>query len=416
VSCDYPTQLPWDVGTWSPWKVLAQPAAAGEIDVMLHLGDQVYTWENQRMPAALRVMDLSRAPTVTARVRAKMSARASSKLQEAYRHAWGQPWCARALSHSSHLMVWSDNDVTNDFTIAFEPDGTQTYPPDYLRVATRVYQLYQKQLRAPGCVAHPLSPNVAAKDESPAPLREWVQQVYGAPLREWVQQVYGGWCAEWVQQVYGAPLREWVQQVYGGWCAVFLIDMRGNHIDEAGVLRRDQPTLAPAQRVALSTVFDSPGVRCIIIGAEIPFVGPTPEGCREQAAKLPFLREHWPYLLDELLWLLDLCFEWKAASAGREVLLLAGDIHVGVTSEIHDAKTGLTIQHLTTSPITNNVSAFFNPLEGKLSERYSYTHTVLDGLHNYAQVDVALANDGESVSLQAQLVGIPLPTPAVAKA
>ena len=128
---------------------------------------------------------------------------------------------------------------------------------------------------------------------------------------------------------------------------------------------------------------------------------PAPRSCR--------FKEHWPYLLDELLWLLDLCFEWKAASPGREVVLLAGDIHVGVTSAIRDAQTGLTIQHLTTSPITNSVSKFFNPLEGALSDRYTYTHTVLDGLHNFADLDLRLADDGTTVEAKVKLVGVPIP-------
>ena len=148
----------------------------------------------------------------------------------------------------------------------------------------------------------------------------------------------------------------------------------------------------------------------MIVCAEIPFVGPTPEGARSGAAKLPFLKEHWPYKLSELLWLLDLVFGWKAGSAGREAVLLAGDIHVGVNSVIQDAKTGLSICHLTTSPITNEISKFFNPLDGALSERYSYTHTVLDGLHNYADLDLRLMPDGVTVEVKADLIGVPIPT------
>ena len=103
------------------------------------------------------------------------------------------------------------------------------------------------------------------------------------------------------------------------------------------------------------------------------------------------------------------CFTWKAASAGREVLLLAGDIHVGVDSLITDATTGLTIRHITTSSITNAISKFFNPLEGALSERYSYTHKVLDGLHNYADLDLKLMPDGATVEAKVELVGVPIP-------
>lgn len=378
VSCDFPSQgLPWKVPKdWSPWRALAEPSARGEFDAVLHLGDQVYTWEHGRMLAAKRDMDLGLHPKTTPELRAKMKARASVHLQESYRNVWGQHWTAMALSHSSHLMIWSDNDVTNDFTIAYEADGvTQTYKADYLRVATRVYRLYQKQLRLPA--------------SRPELLRK-IQAPLGPPPTA------------------AARLSEWAEQAFG-WCHVFMIDMRGNHIDEAGMLQPHAPTLSAAQRDALEAAFRRPELRCMVVCAEIPFVGPTPEGARAGAAKLPFLKEHWPYRLDELLWLLDLCFEWKAALLGREVVLLAGDIHVGVTSAIRDARTGLTIQHLTTSPITNRVSKFFNPLEGALNERYTYTHTVLDGLHNFADLDLRLADDGATVEAEVKLVGVPIP-------
>jgi len=117
----------------------------------LHLGDQVYTWENGCMLHAQRLMDLGRNPGVTPALQRKMEEQAAARLQVAYRHVWGQRWCALALSHASHLMLWSDNDVTNDFTCDYNADGTQTYDPAYLRVAIRVYEAYQKQLRAPTC-------------------------------------------------------------------------------------------------------------------------------------------------------------------------------------------------------------------------------------------------------------------------
>ena len=90
-------------------------------------------------------------------------------------------------------------------------------------------------------------------------------------------------------------------------------------------------------------------------------------------------------------------------------MLLAGDIHVGVDSVITDSQTGLTIRHVTTSPITNSVSPFFNPLEGEINERYSYTHKVLDKLHNYCSLDISLADDGVSVEATVELIGLAEP-------
>ena len=38
-----------------------------------------------------------------------------------------------------------------------------------------------------------------------------------------------------------------------------------------------------------------------------------------------------------------------------QVVMLGGDIHCGVTSDIHDEDTELSIRHVTTSPVTNHV-------------------------------------------------------------
>ena len=89
---------------------------------------------------------------------------------------------------------------------------------------------------------------------------------------------------------------------------------------------------------------------------------------------------------------------------------LAGDNgHVGVDSVIADAASGLTIRHVTTSPITNEVSTFHPPLHGRLNERYTYTHTLLDdAVHNYCMLDLALGADGR-VAAKVELVGVPEP-------
>ena len=47
---------------------------------------------------------------------------------------------------------------------------------------------------------------------------------------------------------------------------------------------------------------------------------------------------------------------YLTAVPGREVIMLGGDIHVSVDSEIQDIKSGTTIRHITTSPVTNHVS------------------------------------------------------------
>ncbi len=90
---------------------------------------------------------------------------------------------------------------------------------------------------------------------------------------------------------------------------------------------------------------------------------------------MDFLKDHWPYNEAELLRLLDMVFAWKAAGGeegsggNREVLLIGGDIHCGVTSVVRDEVTGMQIDQLTASPVTNHVCKFFPPLQGNIADR-----------------------------------------------
>ena len=132
-------------------------------------------------------------------------------------------------------------------------------------------------------------------------------------------------------------------------------------------------------------------MKVIIIASEVPFVGDDPVSIQEKAKKVDFLKDHWPYNVEELVRVLDKCFAWKSEDSGREVLMLGRDIHCGVTSDIRDRETELTIQHLTTSPITNHVCRYFPELEGEISERYSYSHLPLGETdRNYADISIDL--------------------------
>eukprot|EP00927_Polykrikos_kofoidii_P023767 TRINITY_DN2177_c0_g1_i1.p1 TRINITY_DN2177_c0_g1~~TRINITY_DN2177_c0_g1_i1.p1 ORF type:complete len:1025 (-),score=185.00 TRINITY_DN2177_c0_g1_i1:24-3032(-) len=359
LSCDRPARL--EEGQENPWDRLAAICKAGACDVMLHLGDQVYTKENNCLKNAMRVMDTCGKPGVSDDLRHRIEREGAARLQEAYRTTWYSSSKAYALAHSSHLMLWSDNDVANDFTTKKKADGSQAYMPCFLRVGMRVYRMYQRQLWDPECVVG------QQRLESLPAIEEWHFHRYGP-------------------------------------CGVFLIDMRGNRIRPDGI-QKDGDILSMRQRRAIEQAFEVSDLKCMLLCAEIPFVGDPPDTIRAKAKKIPFLMDHWPYQISELLWLLDLCFSWKSAVPGREVLMLAGDIHVSVDSTITDNYSGQTIRHIVTSPITNHVCGFYPELEGSLNERYSYTHRPLPDSRTYATVDLNFAS-GRTV-LNANLVGIP---------
>ena len=90
--------------------------------------------------------------------------------QEAYKATWAEPHVAQALAHASHLMVWSDNDVANDFSCMRGADGRQAYTPAYLRVAMTTYQWYQRSLWDPSYVPAPVAFSV------PSPSRDTMEE------------------------------------------------------------------------------------------------------------------------------------------------------------------------------------------------------------------------------------------------
>ena len=90
---------------------------------------------------------------------------------------------------------------------------------------------------------------------------------------------------------------------------------------------------------------------------------------------------------------------------GREVLMIGGDIHCGVTSLIRDQETGMTITHITTSPVTNHVCKYFPATSGNISERYSFSHLPLGRqFRNYA--DIRIDIEDNEVFVKAKLVAI----------
>lgn len=348
LSCDWPDRM--GKNDENPWDTLATRCKAGDCDVMLHLGDQVYTWANGCTEAAWRVMDiLQTQKDVSPSMVRKMEMLATRKLQESYRSTWYKAGVATSLAHSSHLMIWSDNDVTNDFTVLRNPDGSQVYMPEYLQVGMSVYRMYQRKLWDPSCHTNIEGLNSLATEQD--------------------------------------KIEEWHFHQYGPF-GVFLIDMRGNRINPKGQIQ-DAPILSERQKKAIQDAFASPGLACMLMCAEIPFVGESPDKIQEGAKTLAFLKDHWPYCLEELTWLLEQCFGFKSAVAGREVVMLAGDIHVSVDSMISDSTTGQTIRSITTSPITNGATKFWPALEGKINDRFSYTHKAYPGQRTFCTVDLS---------------------------
>ena len=281
-----------------------------------------------------------------------------------YRTVFASKGKVDLMKRVSNLMIWSDNDVANDFTTRKAEDGSQMYHPRFLQCGMGAYREYQRRLWDPEC-SHDLEEEV----------------------------------------------EEWHSHVYGN-VGIFMCDLRGNRINGGGVQMSDNSLLSDKQWSDLKNFFQNPELRVIVVCSEIPFIGDEPGAVKktvEDVPSLAFLRDHWPFNDSELVRLLDLCFGWKHKyeddGIKREVLLISGDIHCGVTSIVRDSETGMQITQLTTSPVTNHVCKFFPKLEGNISERYSFSHVPLgDKFRNYADVQINIAED--DVFLQSKLVPV----------
>jgi phosphodiesterase/alkaline phosphatase D-like protein len=347
-SCDRPDRLV--PGDENPWSRLNNFCTEGKCDVLLHLGDQVYTKMGGFLERACLIMDLYDDPDTTEISKKKMINEAKEELRRSYRYVWSRPQTRACLSQSSHLMLWSDNDVANDFTEALKK-GTeeQKYSDQFIMAAMGVYTEYQRQLWDPSCEG--------ALPEDKSSLME-----------------------------------EWHFHTYGG-MGIFMTDMRGNRITSGGVMKKGD-IMSVKQKAALEEAFKTPGLSCMLVASEIPFVSESPAEVQAAAKFVKFLEGHWAYKEDECTWLYDLCFDWKAAAEGREVVLLGGDIHTGVMTDLKCNKTNSTIKSVTASPITNHVCGFYNKPTGKFNDRYDWEHKHFPDMRNFCKI-TAKFEDGK---------------------
>jgi len=356
LSCDRPERV-LD-GETNMWQLIQEKVESNQVQVVLHLGDQVYG--QKELIDSFVILRQAKQDGISdpEGIRA-VSSRVQNRLADIYRFTWNLPRTAKSLASGSHLMIWSDNDLYNDFTIAKNEATGQAIENLMIHYGHLVYRSYQRQLWDP------------EYDTNSLP-------------------------AEQHYHKYG-PI------------GILLIDMRGNRIDWDGNQHMENPIVNEEQWKLINSVFADPELQVILVCSEIPFVGDAPDVAKKNANKpgLEFLKDHWVYSTEELERLLTTAFDWKAADAKRDVLFLAGDIHVGVDSIIKDSKTNQTIRHLTATPITNHVCQFFPALEGAVNERFSYVHKPLDK-RNYGLIDISIADDG-TPTIEAQLVADPHP-------
>ena len=259
------------------WKRLAEVVAAGEIDLLLHVGDQIYAdhireewqrgdWDDALTPEHPELM---------------------GRLREAFRalycDTWQRPEIAEVLGTVPSMMMWDDHDIFDgwgSFDEVTEADRA------FFEAARTAFEEFQARLNPPSFSANAYGFG-------------WVSHGIGLLVldarthRSWVEQTIIG-RTQW------AEADAWLEaQVGVGLKRLFVI---------TGV-----PPLH-ARVAAASRLLERLGLTSV----------------------LSDVRDAWmaPNNTEELRKLLNRLFEFRKRSPGTEVTSLSGDVHVGTTARL----------------------------------------------------------------------------------
>merc|ERR1711871_1000676 len=115
-----------------------------------------------------------------------------------------------------------------------------------------------------------------------------------------------------------------------------------------------------------SDAIEDERLKVLILVSDVPFIYEGPKIAEDRRTKgrkgvktEEHLLQHWSARPAELEQLLTKLFKWKHEQFPfREVLLMSGDLRVGMTSDVRDNELGLNIPQIVTSPITDEVAEF----------------------------------------------------------
>jgi phosphodiesterase/alkaline phosphatase D-like protein len=323
VSCNFTVKC----GETKLWSHLRDRyVRTNEIDLVVHLGDQIYgdtafTW-------ALNELDGS-----TARPKA-VERRILERYRDLYRQTWNHDATAEVLAETSNLMIWDDHEIRDDWGSRCEdkdPDSVDYYIGT---LARRVYREYQRQLWDPAALV------------APSEALEYHAHAWGRMGLLFVDQRSGrSFHSDPARPYLGTPQWQWITDS----------------------LFRGQLSQCAVLVVATSVPLAYLGMRATATGSRI----------------IDDLQDHWAYPAHqkEQVEFLRTLRQWKEARPDRCLLLLGGDVHVGGHTDVtHDGTPFCT--QLITGTITNKPPAWFGyallrgilETQERLGDRYRFEH------------------------------------------
>ena len=411
------------------WEKVAARVASFEVDVMLHLGGQVHSTQAFR-DAMILYQRHEQSGFVTSGQH-EIEEMTRERLRDVYRRTWNFPRTKQVLANCSHLMIWNDQDVYHEFTIARNSLG-DPISPDMIRLGHEVYREYQRQLWDPGCVeSGPAMYGASqANKRSQALLDSVRQRLLAASVNKSNQQsgVKGGRGDsgsqdesfdgsddeenELIDTARDPPAKEHHFHRLGG-VGILFVDMRGGRLLERGGQALDNPLVSQEQWQHIEHSLSDPdeSMRVLLVCAERPLVEETPASAqiRSRRPETFAVKERWAYNDHELERLLSMLVAWKLAKPHRQVQILGGGLRVGMESLITHRASGTQLRQLTIGPITDEVLEFNLEVEGIAVESgsFSFLHSCMKRpQRNYALLDIQVPFQTKDIpTLDMRLIG-----------
>ena len=130
------------LGQLNPWKFIARAIRTKDVDTVLHLGDQIYP-DDENIPNAAKIFAKTYDDLDESKQEDMMN-RGRELWREKYRSNFNKEFKKDISAAVSNLMIWSDNDVANDFTTLKLENGEQAYHSKFLKCGMEVYREYQR--------------------------------------------------------------------------------------------------------------------------------------------------------------------------------------------------------------------------------------------------------------------------------
>ena len=362
VSCnEYTTQS--SVASKSDlWADLSKRIDSLSLDYLIHNGDQVYLdmsfkTKDYSGTAYYKIMDiLNKTP------KSQWQSKTQELLEiirDVYRKTWTFPTTRSVLARVPNLMMFDDHDLRNSW--GYNPNDTNPNTADYFygTLARRVYYEYQRQLRE----------DINFNDLSTIKTEYFHVILNGVGF---VFLDYRG-VKSWFKNPNETPSQLGSQQ------RNYLTTLFGSNGDFK----------------SLKTVFLVSSFPVVLFGDIIAKLG---QSYNEDAV------EHWSNgRIDEQVWLLNLLRNWKLASSGRNLMILAGDSHMGGWTDIK-YNNAITFKQFTASAMaslqpTANEFLFFSlycNANYNIKSGFGYKHYNWTRNFNYGLIATAISS-GTSV-------------------